>query len=225
MGKSVISAAIAEMLARSGLKVGLMDADIYGPSSALLFGLRGPPREEESGLSPPVGAGVKLMSVDLFASGRPIPLTGAGATRVLAEMLSLTDWGALDYLLVDLPPATGDIMLFLTSLDKRKVKALVVTMPDKLSRAVARRVLALLQSENVPVVGVLGNMTGKGNHAAIGKLARDFGVPLLGLLPLDSGVPRAVEKSDVRSLLVTRFGRELRGPTRFLAAEAGRHKS
>ena len=125
------------------------------------------------------------MSIDLFAPGKPIPLTGSGAARALAEMLALTDWGTLDILVVDMPPATGDIMLFLTSLDRKKLAALVVTMPDKLSRAVARRVLTLLQSEGVPIVGVLGNMARKVSRRGIERLAEDFGVPLMGLLPFE----------------------------------------
>ena len=158
VGKSVVSATLAAMLAESGLKVGLLDADLYGPSSALLFNARGFPAEGESGLIPPVAGGVKLMSVDLFASGRPIPLTGSAAEQVVLELLALTDWGRLDYLIVDMPPATGDIMMTLTSLGKKGLAAVVVTMPDRLSTTVAHRVLELLQSGDIPTVGVLGNM-------------------------------------------------------------------
>jgi len=216
VGKSVVSATLAAMLAESGLKVGLLDADLYGPSSALLFNARGFPAEGESGLIPPVAGGVKLMSVDLFASGRPIPLTGSAAEQVVLELLALTDWGRLDYLIVDMPPATGDIMMTLTSLSKKGLAAVVVTMPDRLSTTVAHRVLELLQSGDVPTVGVLGNMmrprSSRGHAEGLGprRLAKEFGVPLLGLLPYDAGVSKSVQKSDVRSLLKTRFARELR---------------
>jgi len=216
VGKSVVSATLAAMLAKSGLKVGLLDADLYGPSSALLFNARGFPAEGESGLIPPVAGGVKLMSVDLFASGRPIPLTGSAAEQVVLELLALTDWGRLDYLIVDMPPATGDIMMTLTSLGKKGLAAVVVTMPDRLSTTVAHRVLELLQSGDIPTVGVLGNMMrprSSGGHAegqGPRRLAKEFGVPLLGLLPYDAGVSKSVQKSDVRSLLKTRFARELR---------------
>jgi len=216
VGKSVVSATLAAMLAESGLKVGLLDADLYGPSSALLFNARGFPAEGESGLIPPVAGGVKLMSVDLFASGRPIPLTGSAAEQVVLELLALTDWGRLDYLIVDMPPATGDIMMTLTSLSKKGLAAVVVTMPDRLSTTVAHRVLELLQSGDVPTVGVLGNMmrprSSGGTAEGLGprRLAKEFGVPLLGLLPYDAGVSKSVQKSDVRGLLKTRFARELR---------------
>jgi len=215
VGKSVVSATFAAMLANSGFKVGLMDADIYGPSSALLFAAHRLPAEGKEGLIPLSCDGVKIMSVDLFAPGKPIPLTGSGARQVVLELLALTDWGELDCLVVDMPPATGDIMMSLTSLGRKGVAAVVVTMPDKLSTTIARKVLQLLKSGRVPTVGVLGNMVGSpgsgriANGAGPRNLAKEFEVPLLGLLHYDPGISRAVEKSDVKSLLSTRFAMEL----------------
>ena len=211
VGKSVVSAALAGIAAASGLEVGLMDADIYGPSSALLFGARGLPAEGESGLVPPILGGVKVMSVDLFASGRPIPLAGSGANEILLELLALTYWGNLDCLVVDMPPATGDIMLTLTLL-RKDVEAIVVTMPDRLSTSVAHRVLELLKGGGVTTVGVLGNMvrgSAKDKETGPKKLAEEFRVPLLGLLPFDDSVSNAVEKGNIDALLRTRFARSL----------------
>ena len=213
VGKSVVSAALAGIVAASGLKAGLLDADIYGPSSALLFGAKGLPAEGESGLIPPNFGGVKVMSVDLFASGRPIPLAGSGANEILIELMALTDWGSLDCLVVDMPPATGDIMLTLTSLRKDDVGAVVVTMPDRLSISVAHRVLELLEGGGVTTVGVLGNMvrrSPKEKDTRPRSLADEFGVPLLGLLPYDPSVSRAVEKGNIEALLRTEFTRCLR---------------
>ena len=216
VGKSVVSAALSAMMAGSGLRVGLMDADIYGPSSALLFNTDGLPAEGESGLIPPIKGGVKVMSVDLFASGRPIPVTGSGANQVLLELLALTDWEALDCLVVDMPPATGDIMMSLTSLGKEELAAIVVTMPDRLSTTVAHRVLQLLKSGKIPTLGVLGNMLpsskdgGLRNQSGPRNLAKEFDVPLLGLLPFDAGVSAAVERGNVATLLQTAFAEELR---------------
>jgi len=213
VGKSVVSATLAGIVAASGLKVGLMDADIYGPSSALLFGAKGLPVEGESGLIPPILGGVRVMSVDLFASGRPIPLPGSGANEIILELLALTDWGNLDCLVVDMPPATGDIMLTLTSLRKDDVGAVVVTMPDRLSTSVAHRVLELLKGGGVTTVGVLGNMVrgpAKEQENGPRKLAEEFRVPLLGLLPYDRLVSIAVEKGKVEALLRTKFARSLR---------------
>ncbi len=215
VGKSVVSATLAALLAKSGFDVGLLDADIYGPSSALLFSTDTLPEEGKGGLTPPITRGVKIMSVDLFASGRPLPLTGYGARQVLIELLALTDWGKLDCLIADMPPATGDIMQVLTSLENVKTSGLVVSMPDRLSTAVAHRVLELLRTEKVPTIGVLENMHRAEPPRGLGdsgpaKLAKEFGVPFLGALPLDPGVTEAVEKADVGALLKTEFAEGLR---------------
>jgi len=215
VGKSVVSATLAAMLAQFGFDVGLLDADIYGPSSALLFGADTLPEEGKGGLTPPITKGVKIMSVDLFASGRPLPLTGYGAKQVLIELLALTNWGKLDCLIADMPPATGDIMQVLTSLESTKTSGLVVSMPDRLSTAVAHRVLELLRTEKVPTIGVLENMSRAGRSRDQGvrgpaKLAKEFGVPFLGAIPFDPGVTEAVEKADVGALLKTEFAAGLR---------------
>jgi ATP-binding protein involved in chromosome partitioning len=215
VGKSVVSAALAAQLARAGKRVGLIDADVYGPSAALLFNSSSLPEEKEKGLSPPTVEGVKLMSVDLFASGKPIPLTGNGARQVILELLALTDWGRLDFLIVDMPPATGDVMLTLTSIGKRQLEAIVVTMPDVLSTSVAHRVLELLHSGGIQTMGVLENMArpSEGRAAGGGRgaraLAKEFDVKFLGALPYDAGVTAAVNDKDIGALLGTGFAKEL----------------
>jgi ATP-binding protein involved in chromosome partitioning len=216
VGKSVVSATIAALLADEGFNTGLLDADIYGPSSALLLGAHSPPDEGKRGLIPPAMHGIKTMSIDLFAPSLPVSLTGSGARQVILETLALTDWGDLDYLVVDMPPATSDIMMTLTSLGSRKLSALVLTMPDRLSAAVAHRVLVLLRTGRVPIVGVLGNMYRKTTHGreaghdAPRRLAKEFDVPFWGRLPYDAGVTTAVEVGSVESLLGTRFAMMLR---------------
>jgi len=214
VGKSVISAALAAQLAAAGKRVGLIDADVYGPSAALLYNSSSLPEEREGGLTPPVVRGVKLMSVDLFASGRPVPLTGHGASQVILELLALTDWGELDFLIVDMPPATGDIMLTLTSIGKRGLEAIVVTMPDVLSTSVAHRVLELLDSGRIPTMGVLENMSRPSRRRGSGgrgprALAREFGLKFLGALPYDARVAEAVDRQDIGALLATDFAKEL----------------
>lgn len=216
VGKSVVSATLAVLLKEAGLAVGLMDADVYGPSSALIFGANTRPSEGKEGLVPPVAAGVKIMSVDLFATGMPAPLTGAGAREVITEMLALTCWGSLDYLIIDMPPATADITMLLTSLHKSEVTALVVVTPDRLSLTVAHRVLQLLYAGRVPIAGVLGNMyrshpgsTSKDDEGPK-KLAKEFEVEFLGKLPYDDEVLSAVHEGDVGRLLKTTFANALR---------------
>jgi ATP-binding protein involved in chromosome partitioning len=211
VGKSVVSATLAAVLSKTGLSVGLMDADIYGPSAALLLGTHSKPEEGRRGLIPPTVHGIKLMSIDLFAPGEPVPLTGKAAAQMITEMLALTYWGSLDYLVVDMPPATSDIMMLFTSIRARGLAAIVVTMPDNLSLTVARRVLDLLRSGRIPVLGILGNMAGRDKvEAGPQKLSREFHARFLGNLPYDEEVRKAANKGSVNALLRTQFSRELK---------------
>ena len=215
VGKSVVSATLAAILGKAGYSVGLLDADIYGPSAALLLGAHSKPEEGSRGLIPPRVHGINVMSVDLFAPGEPVPLTGKAAVQVITEMLALTYWGPLDFLIVDMPPATGDIMMLLTSLRARGLAAIVVSMPDNLSLTVARRVLELLRSGGIPVLGVLGNMVGRGSaDGGPRKLAGEFHAKFLGNLPYDADVRKAVDKGNTRILLQTRFAQALKGSMR-----------
>jgi len=215
VGKSVVSATLAAILGKAGYSVGLLDADIYGPSAALLLGAHSKPEEGSRGLIPPRVHGINVMSVDLFAPGEPVPLTGKAAVQVITEMLALTYWGPLDFLIVDMPPATGDIMMLLTSLRARGLAAIVVSMPDNLSLTVARRVLELLRSGGIPVLGVLGNMVGRGSaDRGPRKLAGEFHAKFLGNLPYDADVRKAVDKGNTRILLQTRFAQALKGSMR-----------
>jgi ATP-binding protein involved in chromosome partitioning len=211
VGKSIVSATLAALIQKGGLRVGLLDADLFGPSCALLLGARGPPAEGKRGLTPRTVRGVKVMSLDLFAPGRPFPLTGEGTRQILLELLALTDWGALDYLVVDMPPATGDIMMTLTSLPRKGLEAVVVATPDVLSVSVAHRVLALLKSAKVPIAGVLGNMYRSREEGRDGPqgLSKEFHVRFLGRLPYDESIAGAVEAGSGTRLLETRFARNL----------------
>ena len=139
----------------------------------------------------------------------------------MLELLSLTDWGRLDWLLVDMPPATGDVLQTLTSLGTKNLSALVVTVADRLSTTVAHRTLELLRTGSIPAVGILENMQGRssGSMSSGGPraLAREFGVRFLGALPFDAGVSRAVEKGDIAALLKTKFAAELSNSTKDMA--------
>ena len=161
------------------------------------------------------------MSVDLFPEGRPVPLPGGGARQVLLELLSLTDWGRLDWVLVDMPPSTGDVLQTLTSLGTKDLSALVVTVADRLSTTVAHRTLELLRTGSIPAVGILENMKGRSSDSMSSEgpraLAREFDVRFLGALPFDAGVSRAVEKGDMAALLKTRFAAALRRSTKDMA--------
>lgn len=226
VGKSVISVALATILRDSGLRVGLMDADLFGPSAALLLGARRPPEEGKEGLTPVDADGVKIMSLDLFAPGRAFPLTGEGTRQVIIEILALTNWGKLDYLVVDMPPATGDIMMTIASLPKKEIEAIVVVTPDVLSVSVARRVLDILRTWKVPLTGVVGNMYHPRSGGGPERLAKEFGAKFFARLPYDRQVQEAVDAASVGGLLRTDFGKALRRSVakRFIGRRGlGRH--
>jgi len=219
VGKSMVSATMAALMARAGMAVGLLDADVYGPSATFIFGVNTLPLEEEHGLTPPMSNGVKIMSVDLFAPGKPVPVGGRGARQIIKEILALTDWDKLDCLLVDMPPGTGDILMSLVKvIGSRSDGSIVVTVPSALSQSVVRRVLELLVSIKIPVFGMLENMayltdtsgiTGPLGQGRGKALASEFGVNFLGELPIDYDAAVAIDDADIPALLQTKFAENL----------------
>lgn len=216
VGKSMVATTMAASMAKSGMKVGLLDADVYGPSSAFIFKVKDLPIEDRHGLLPPVSNGVKVMSLDLFVKGKPLPISGKGARQIIKELLALTEWEDLDFLIVDTPPGTGDVLMTLIKTLGNKSSSIVVTLPTALSKSVVRRVIELLLSSQIPILGVLENMS----HIASSKtrplqssegksLALEFGVKFLGELPIDYEASKAADAGDMQSLLKTNFAMAL----------------
>jgi ATP-binding protein involved in chromosome partitioning len=212
VGKSMIAATSAAILARKGFSVGLLDLDLHGPTAPTILGVSELPREEEGGLAPPVSHGVKVMSIDLFAPEKPVPMSGRAKRNAIKELLALTDWGELDYLIVDMPPGTGDETMATASLLPREKAALLVTTPSRLSVRVAKRAAELLLDMGVPLLGVVENMavlTEEGRapfgRGAAGKLASELGIPLLAEIPLDPRASAAADSGDMNALLETEF--------------------
>jgi len=191
-------------LARAGAKVGLLDADVYGPSIAPMLGET---KEEAQGtpsgkVIPFEKSGVRYMSMGkLVDAGSPLIWRGPMASGILQQFLGDVEWGELDYLIVDLPPGTGDIQLTLAQ-SAPLTGAVIVTTPQAVASAITRKGLALFQQVNVPILGVIENMSGFvcahcGKTTEIfrrngGKdLAENLQVPYLGSLPLDPAVAGA----------------------------------
>jgi ATP-binding protein involved in chromosome partitioning len=206
VGKSTVAANLAAAWAAMGARVGLLDADIYGPSQPLLFGVAGqkPETVDNKRIVPLQAHGVKLMSIGLLIdAAAPAIWRGPMVTQALTQLLADTLWGELDYLVIDLPPGTGDLQLTLA----QKVPvagAVVVTTPQEIAVADARKGLAMFQKMSIAVLGVVENMSTHvcsncGHAEAIfgdgggARLAQECGVALLGKLPLDS---RVREESD-----------------------------
>ena len=198
VGKSTVSANLAVALSRLGYKTGLLDLDIYGPSMALMFGTTERPGCSDKEQFLPVEAhGVKLLSMALLVDGdTPLAVRGPLATRYVQQFLRDVEWGGLDFLILDMPPGTGDIQLTIVQ-TVRLAGAVIVTTPQEVALIDARKAVGLFQRVNTPILGLVENMSyfhcpsdnniyhifGQGGGE---REAARLGVPLLGKLPLDT---------------------------------------
>lgn len=198
VGKSTVAANLALAWAAQGARVGVLDADIYGPSQPLMLGIEGerPTSPDGKHIRPVSNHGVVAMSIGfLVDAGEAMIWRGPMVTQALTQLLTQTEWGELDYLVVDLPPGTGDIQLTLA----QKVPvagAVIVTTPQHIAVADARKGLRMFEKVSVPVLGIVENMSlhvctscGHAEHifgaGGAERMAKEYGVPLLGELPLD----------------------------------------
>ena len=193
VGKSTVAVNLAAALSARGLSVGILDADVYGPSLPTMLGISGQPAYEDGAIVPHVAHGLKAMSVGLLTKMDDAMIwRGPMASQAITQMLTQTRWGTaeapLDVLVVDLPPGTGDVQLTLiqkTPLDG----AVIVSTPQEVALADARRAHTLFQRVNVPTLGLIENMSGPifGQGGAKAEAER-LGVPFLGDLPLDAAL-------------------------------------
>ncbi len=217
VGKSTVAVNIALALSQEGASVGMLDADIYGPSQPHMLGLVGQAPESQDGktMLPPEGHGLKVMSIGFLVDpDQPMVWRGPMVTSALNQLMHQTQWGELDYLIVDMPPGTGDIQLTLSQ--KVPVSgAVIVTTPQNIATLDARKGLAMFRKVSIPVLGVVENMSTHicsscgheeaifGTGGGVG-IVQDFDVPLLGQLPLetsirvqtDSGTPTVIAAPD-----------------------------
>src|SRR5438094_5795634 len=200
VGKSTSAVKLALALAAEGAQVGLLDADIYGPSQPMMLGITGRPESKDGKTLEPLEAwGVQAMSIGfLIDTETPMVWRGPMVTQALEQLLRDTNWRELDYLIIDLPPGTGDIQLTLA----QKVPvtgAVIVTTPQDIALLDARKGLKMFEKVGVPIVGVVENMathicSNCGHTEAIfghgggAKMCADFGVEFLGALPLTMSI-------------------------------------
>jgi ATP-binding protein involved in chromosome partitioning len=216
VGKSTVTANLALALARGGARVGVMDADVYGPSIPTILGIKSAPEMDAGDRIRPVDQdGLKIISMGFFmAPEQAVVWRGPMLHKTMQQFLNGVLWGALDYLLVDLPPGTGDIQLSLCQ-SIPIAGAVIVSTPQDVALNVAQKAVAMFRSLNAPILGVVENMSeyrcphcgerdeifGAGGAAA---LAGRLGVPFLGGIPLattirlasDSGRPVVVSAPD-----------------------------
>jgi ATP-binding protein involved in chromosome partitioning len=200
VGKSTTAVNLALALAAEGAAAGILDADIYGPSQPRMLGVnRKPESRDGKSLEPIINHGIQAMSIGfLIEEDSPMIWRGPMVTQALEQLLKDTNWRDLDYLVIDLPPGTGDIQLTLSQ--KIPVSgAIIVTTPQDIAAIDARKGLAMFRKVSIPVLGVIENMsthvcTACGHEDRIfgagagERIASDFGVVLLGTLPLDTRI-------------------------------------
>lgn len=216
VGKSTTAVNLALALSKQGAHVGILDADIYGPSVPMMLGITSRPEvTAEKKIRPIIAHGIQSMSIGYLVDEKaPIAWRGPMVSSALQQLLNDTLWDKLDYLIIDLPPGTGDIQLTLAQ--KIPVTAaIIVTTPQDLALLDARRAYEMFQKVHVPVLGIVENMSmhicsqcghaepifGEGGGQAMGE---EYGIPLLGQLPLDrqireqtdSGKPTVVATPD-----------------------------
>jgi ATP-binding protein involved in chromosome partitioning len=216
VGKSTTAANLALALAAEGARVGVLDADIYGPSQPMMLGISGRPQSNDGKTLEPLEAyGVQAMSIGfLIDIDTPMVWRGPMVTQALEQLLKDTNWREVDYLIVDMPPGTGDIQLTLS----QKVPvtgAVIVTTPQDIALLDARKGLKMFEKVGVPIVGIVENMSihvcsncGHAEHifgeGGAAKMCAEYNVPFLGSLPLDirireqadSGRPTVVADPD-----------------------------
>jgi len=156
VGKSTIASLVSEILSEKYL-VGLLDADVHGPVQQLLFNIKGKIEGDKDGIIPAKVGKIKLMSIGYFEDDKPLPILGKMKQELVLDLLSYVNWGELDYLIIDLPPGTGDEVISVLRYTKSKAKAIVVTTPG-ISVNVVRRFLRLLENEKIPILFIVNNM-------------------------------------------------------------------
>ena len=205
VGKSTVAANLALALATLRPRIGLMDADVYGPSIPLMLGIRERARATEGRrLEPAVAHGLRVMSMGMFVGeSTPIVWRGPMLTKLITEFLRNCDWGELDLLVVDLPPGTGDVQLTLTQ-QLPLSGGIIVTTPQPVALADVRRGIQMFAQVHAPVLGLIENMSwhvcpGCGaradlfGHGGGAALARECGIPLLGEVPLVRALREAAD--------------------------------
>lgn len=207
VGKSSVSSMLALELSRRGHRVGLMDLDIHGPSDHVVLGVDGARPTEKKGILPPEVNGIKFMSMTFYSGDRPSPIRGRGISNSIIELLAITRWGDLDFLILDLPPGFGEATLDVIRLIK-KSEFIIVYTPSVLVTETVEKLVRMLRERDTPITGVIENM--KTGYSGVEKeMISMSGVPFLGSIRFD----RRFEKflGHPEKLLETGFAEDLSG--------------
>jgi ATP-binding protein involved in chromosome partitioning len=217
IGKSLVASTLALALADAGRRVGLLDLDLTGASAHVVLGIDPAFPSEQFGVEPSVFHGIRFMSIVCFAGSEPAPLRGEDLTHALLELLAITRWGELDFLIVDMPPGLGDVALDAARL-LRRAEHLALATPSRVALATVRKNLRLLARLGVPVAGLVENMA-RSPVSAVHDLATELGVRFLGSLPFDAELEAA--SGDVERLRGTAVVSAIRALAHELADARG----
>jgi len=205
VGKSMVATTLALTLAQSS-KVGLFDLDFTSPSTHLILGVKNALPKENKGIIPPQVKGLVYMSLIYYSKDQAVPLRGADVSNALIELLAVTQWGKLDFLIIDMPPGIGDAVLDLLRLVKR-VEFLIVTTPSLLAFETVKKQATLLRELKFPIIGVIENMK-MSNSDNIQLKTGKLGLNFLGEIPYDPKVEEAIGNKN--KLLETMIAEKIR---------------
>ncbi len=207
VGKSLVSTGLALALKEKGFKVGLMDMDFNGASDHIILGASVDEfPEEEKGVVPPEIHGLRFMSIVYYTQNNPTPLRGAEISNALIELLAITRWGDLDYLIIDTPPGMSDTFLDILRFLGRG-EFLIVTTPSPLSYNVVDKLIALLKERNHKIVGIVENMK-KGEVIKVTNPAAKYNIPVLVEIPVVDEIDEVI--GDPGKLMHSVFGERMK---------------
>ena len=207
VGKSLVASALALILSKKGYKVGFLDLDLYGPSSHIILGVeKFDFPEEEKGLIPPKVNGIKFMSIVYYTEDKPAPFRGTDISNVIIELLAITKWDELDYLIIDMPPGLGEETLDIIRLVKKN-EFLVVTTPSKVSMGAVGKLLFILKELKLPIIGLIENMKMYDSNYIKHSVSR-IKIRYLGYISFDRNLEESI--GNTNKLQKTNFMKDLK---------------
>ena len=201
VGKSFFASTLALSLSKLGYKVGLLDIDFTSPSTHVILNVEDVSPKEEKGIIPPLAHDLRYMSITYYTGDRPTPLRGIDVSNVLIELLAITQWGTLDFLVLDLPPGLGDVTLDIIRLIKA-VTFLIITTPSKIAFKTVRKLIQLLTEQHARIVGVVENLKMR-DSSFIREQVKEHDISFLGEIAFDPDLEDAI--GDVDKLRTTKF--------------------
>ncbi|EDY36312.1 hypothetical protein ABOONEI_2299 [Aciduliprofundum boonei T469] len=206
VGKSLVSTTLSLILKEMGYKVGLLDLDFHGASAHIILNAEiSKLPEEKKGVIPPDVEGIKFMSIVFYSEDKATPLRGVEISNALIELMAITRWSTLDFLIIDMPPGMGDQLLDILRFLKRG-EFIVVGSPSPLTMNVVQKILSLLIEQKMNILGLIENMVR--NTSTLKKIAEEMGVRYLGEVRFDPEIDKLIGKP--KHILTTDFGEDMK---------------